>query len=267
MLGKLKGAGGSLSSIVGGVASALDAEVGGGPPEDSADRRGFPALPLSAPPLLPTYDAPPAVRASRQAGFAAAKADQAALAAWRSADAAKAAEDEAARAEGAAAHATASRKAAADLASVDNMARSINRYLAQAARFPDGGESGDIKAANYFRRRADDIAKQAFLDAAALRDMDLAYHERLPPPIQAELEQLRPLLRNQVVQASDVARKLQAVQVLAERAKASTDEPPYLPPRLLRPDGTPWWPEEPPHAEVDELRVALDGPKRATSFV
>eukprot|EP00928_Gymnodinium_smaydae_P020804 TRINITY_DN18041_c0_g1_i1.p1 TRINITY_DN18041_c0_g1~~TRINITY_DN18041_c0_g1_i1.p1 ORF type:complete len:507 (+),score=129.53 TRINITY_DN18041_c0_g1_i1:159-1679(+) len=239
--------------------------------EDDSD--ALPPEPIMEPGDVPSYDAlgtNPAGRANVEVKVAQTQAEEAAKLATFAARAADAAAAESATAEIAAGDAEAAKAGALNETYSVSMAMSLNRYSKLAARSLASGEP----AAPMESVRAMRVAKQA---AAALQKAreQLALLEEFQEDenrsaLGPKLSGIVNLIHKKL---SDEAKVMQKIDDFAQRHQKQVlsmavlpKEPPFIPPELLRRDGTPWWPEDPPPVELPGRMIMVKPLPGATAF-
>lgn len=234
------------------IVGALIPSLGnGGGAKGRVGPEWYRALPLAPPPDLPLYLPSPAVRAGVMAKQAATKAEEAVEAARKAVSASAEASAKAQTAEVASARAASINRALVGYGYVDDMVKRLNKTLAQAMYPPDGDAPAvEVREARELVRRSHKLKLMADDDLQSLRAALQHDRKRLDPEVQEAMEGMLSRLRFHQGAVAQIDRTAKKQLKLLEGEEKPEPEAPFLPHKLLLPDGTPRWPSRLPPPEL-----------------
>jgi len=228
--------------------------------EGEAPVPGKPQLDLSPPPGHPLFMQPPAVRAGIFASISKKKMLEAKEHAELAHKEADKAEDEWRKAEQFATEAAARRDACIKYQYHASLVRSLNRLVGFGARSeayladgkaPLGAKPPELTIAGDMKFQAHKHLEDAKADVAnlehiyhKLKEAD-EYQKHTAPKVEKALRKLV----DQKDRFQEIYDDLARAEAIIKEQVPESNEPPFLPKRLLRPNGDPWWPEKPPMPE------------------
>eukprot|EP00929_Paragymnodinium_shiwhaense_P057122 TRINITY_DN28585_c0_g1_i1.p1 TRINITY_DN28585_c0_g1~~TRINITY_DN28585_c0_g1_i1.p1 ORF type:complete len:527 (+),score=175.77 TRINITY_DN28585_c0_g1_i1:99-1679(+) len=230
-----------------------------------AEDDAFPARPLVPPPDVPLFPvfgkgASSANVAQAVASRRAAEASAMAATAARAADAAAA---QAAMAEAAYGDALAAHRGAVNESYVQSISLTLNRLSKLVAQSAESPLKMSASVPQEFHD-AEDMAQQSRTMLSESEEIhermeELLKDNSLDDGVLRKLRRAEDQHKDLLASLGDVDKRLQRNRefMMSMRRPPFEGDPPELPQQLLRPDGTPWWPEPPPPVKLPPRMIML----------
>jgi hypothetical protein len=229
-----------------------------------------PQLKLVPPPGHPLFMQPPAVRAALFASIAKKKMTESKMHADIARKQADTAEQEWQKSVSFATEAAARRDLCINYQLHASLVRSLNRLLGFSVRTEDmvadgkaplGAEPPELSKAGGAVVEAHAELERIKADINHLAGLILKLKEKEGfGNFASEVKKPLRSLVQQEKRLQEIYDELVGSEAILKEAAPDTHEPPFLPKRLLRPNGEPWWPERPPEPENGAHRLMLVKP-------